>query len=350
MNWTPYYTGTGTVPELSPTLPAPPPWRAPANRDHSGTNGQTWKALLPSPAGTYQPDPGLVEAVNAALYLRRPLLLTGPAGSGKSTVIEQIAAELRLGSVLRWHITSRSALTDALYRYDALGRIHAHNVRAIDHPGASGTGRAPRRSARTTLAARAARATRDDIGDFIQLGPLGTALLPGSTPRALLIDEIDKSDLDLPSDLLDILERGHFEIPELARHSRSRVTVRTVEPGISHELHNGLVECQEFPVIVLTSNGERDFPAPFLRRCVRFNMPMLTASTLTQIVEAHLETVDDDTTKTMVDAFVDRLNRGESLAVDQLLSAVHLLRGNHVQDEAQRMRLQELLLQGLGRA
>ncbi|OKJ94573.1 ATPase [Streptomyces sp. CB03234] len=346
MNWTPYYAGTGVVPEEPPTLPPPPPWRAQAARNGAGADGEP----TPSAASTYRPAPGLVDAVNAALHLRRPLLLTGPAGSGKSTVVEQIAAELGLGNVLRWHITSRSTLADALYRYDALGRIHAYNVRAVDRPAASVSGRAARRAARATLAARAARAVRDDIGDFVQLGPLGTALLPGDRPRALLIDEIDKSDLDLPGDLLDVLERGRFEIPELARHNRSRVTVRTAEPGERQEIHNGLVECEEFPVIVLTSNGERDFPAPFLRRCVRFDMPALTVPALTGIVEAHLEKVEEGTTRTLVNAFVERLNRGESLAIDQLLSAVHLLRGDGVSDEDQRTRLQELLLQGLGRA
>ncbi|WP_433404743.1 AAA family ATPase [Streptomyces sp. CA-146814] len=346
MNWTPYYAGTGAVPEKAPVLPPPPPWRAPGRGgDGSPTGGPENEVLpSPSPANTYQPDPGLIDAVNAALHLRRPLLLTGPAGSGKSTVIEQIAAELGLGQVLRWHITSRSTLTDALYRYDALGRIHAHNVRAMERSTASGAGRASRRTA------RAPRAVRDDLGDFIQLGPLGTALLPGGRPRALLIDEIDKSDLDLPSDLLDVLERGRFEIPELARHPRSRVAVRTVEPGVRCELRDGLVACEEFPVIVLTSNGERDFPAPFLRRCVRFDMPVLTAPTLTRIIEAHLRKADDDTATALVDTFVDRLNRGENLAVDQLLSAVHLLRGHGLQDEDQRTRLQELLLRGLGRA
>ncbi|MFE2467641.1 AAA family ATPase [Streptomyces mirabilis] len=335
MNWTPYYTGTGSIPEHSQTLPPPPPWRAPTGKADAADVAQS-----PSTASTYRADSGLVDAVNAALHLRRPLLLTGPAGSGKSSVIEQIAAELGLGSVLRWHITSRSTLADALYRYDALGRIHAYNLRAIDRPAASKIGR---------VARRATRAARDDIGDFVQLGPLGTALLPVGFPRALLIDEIDKSDLDLPSDLLDVLERGRFEIPELARHSRNRVTVRTADPGTRHDIDNGLVECEEFPVIVLTSNGERDFPAPFLRRCVRFDMPALTVSSLTSIVEAHLEKVEEGTTHTLVKAFVDRLNRGENLAVDQLLSAVHLLRGNRIQDDSQRTRLQELLLQGLGR-
>ncbi|WP_338058160.1 hypothetical protein [Streptomyces cavernae] len=168
MNWTPYYTGTGSIPEQPQTLPPPPPWRAP-----TGKAGAADTVPSLSPASTYQADPGLVDAVNAALHLRRPLLLTGSAGSGKSSVIEQIAAELGLGSVLRWHITSRSTLADALYRYDALGRIHAYNLRAVDRPAASRNGRAAR---------RATRAAHDDIGDFVQLGPLGTPWCPAACP------------------------------------------------------------------------------------------------------------------------------------------------------------------------
>ncbi|WP_331724237.1 AAA family ATPase (plasmid) [Streptomyces longwoodensis] len=319
MTWTPYYTGTGVAPAQFPALPPPPPWRGAAGPDRVQ-------------ASTYRPPPGLVDAVNAALHLRRPLLLTGPAGSGKSTVVEQIAAELGLGDVLRWHITSRSTLAEALYRYDALGRIHAHNLRTLDRP------------------AVPAATVGDDIGDFVQLGPLGTALLPGGRPRALLIDEIDKSDLDLPSDLLDVLERGGFEIPELARHPSKSITVRTVESGGRHHIHHGLVQCDEFPVIVLTSNGERDFPAPFLRRCVRFDMPPLSAGALTEIVEAHLDRIEEETTKSLVDAFVTKLNNGEALAIDQLLNAVHLLRGNRVQEDEQRSRLEQLLLRELGGA
>jgi hypothetical protein len=113
---------------------------------------------------------------SAAGRLRRPLLVTGDPGSGKSTLIESVARELKLGTVLRWHITSRSTLTDALYRYDVLGRIHAQQ-----------------------FAKARGEAVTDDITDYLQLGPLGAALA-SDEPRALLIDELDKSDLDLPSD------------------------------------------------------------------------------------------------------------------------------------------------------
>jgi MoxR-like ATPase len=326
MSWTPYYRGTGVPPKDGapvPKLPAPPPWRAPAGQ--AADPGK-------DPATTYRPIPGLVDAVNAALHLRRPLLLTGRAGSGKSTVIRQIAVELGLGQVLHWHITSRSTLADALYRYDALGRIHAHNLRTVDG------------KIRTS-----GEAHGDDIGEFVQLGPLGTALLPGDRPRALLIDEIDKSDLDLPSDLLDVLERGGFEIPELARHHQAKITARTADKDGTHVIERGWIQCTEFPVIVLTSNGERDFPAPFLRRCIRFDMPALSEETLTDIVTAHLGDIKDSTAAALVQDFLKKLNVGEYVAIDQLLNAVYLLRGGHVPDPDQRQSLKNMLLQGLGR-
>ncbi|MEU7282369.1 ATPase [Streptomyces sp. NPDC045431] len=327
MNWTPYYRGTGVPPKNHvelPKLPPPPPWRSPARQQETDSRKD--------PATTYRPVPGLVDAVNAALHLRRPLLLTGRAGSGKSTVIRQIAAELGLGDVLHWHITSRSALADALYRYDALGRIHAHNLRTLDG------------KARPAVDER-----EDDIGDFVQLGPLGTALLPGDRPRALLIDEIDKSDLDLPSDLLDVLERGGFEIPELARHPKPDIQVRTADKDGKRTIEHGWVQCTEFPVIVLTSNGERDFPAPFLRRCVRFEMPPLSRETLTDIVAAHLGDIENSATAALVQTFLKKLNDDEYVAIDQLLNAVYLLRGDQVPDLDQRQNLEDMLLQGLGR-
>lgn len=327
MSWTPYYQGTGVPPKNRaelPRLPAPPPWRSPAQ--------QREPVSRKDPATTYRPVPGLVDAVNAALHLRRPLLLTGRAGSGKSTVIRQIAAELDLGEVLHWHITSRSTLAEALYRYDALGRIHAHNLRALD--GGSRPG---------------GEDHADDIGEFVQLGPLGTALLPHDRPRALLIDEIDKSDLDLPSDLLDVLERGGFEIPELARHPKPDIQVRTAARNGMSTIERGWVQCTEFPVIVLTSNGERDFPAPFLRRCIRFEMPPVSQETLTDIVTAHLGDLKDSATADLIEAFLDKLNAGEYVAIDQLLNAVYLLRGDLVTHPGQRQTLESMLLQGLGR-
>src|SRR5262249_15364466 len=138
-----------------------------------------------------------LEMINAALYLRRPLLVTGSPGAGKSTLAHSVAAELGLGRVLRWPIVSRTRLVDGLYHYDAIARLQ--DVQVAAHSRAGGVD------------------PTTDIGSYVRLGPLGTALLPSDTPRVLLIDELDKSDIDLPNDLLNVLEEGEFSIPELER-------------------------------------------------------------------------------------------------------------------------------------
>lgn len=323
MAWVPYYRGDGTVHDVQ--LPPPPPWRA---------------FPRPSLGLKFQPPPGLTEAVNAALSLRRPLLLTGPPGSGKSTVIESVAEELKLGTVLRWHITSRSVLTDALYRYDVLGRIHEQQLRSlgadddreIDEQAANDPG-------------------TDDIAPFLQLGPLGTALAAGRL-RALLIDEIDKSDLDLPGDLLDILERGEYEIPELARYPAISVSVRPWDDGEQVGITRGRVHCTEFPFIVMTSNEERDFPAAFLRRCIRFPIPEPDEESVRKIVHAHLGLGISSSgfTSDLVGSFVNRLRAGENLAIDQLLNALFLLSGQAAPQGEQRDELTAILLRELSRA
>ncbi|GAA4460003.1 AAA family ATPase [Phytohabitans houttuyneae] len=309
MTWSPYYRGDGVPRDV--TLHRPPPWREFPRRPL---------------ATVFQPPPGLTDAVNAALSLRRPLLITGAPGSGKSTVVDSVAAELKLGPALRWHITSRSTLLESLYRYDVLGRIHARQLGQPAHT--------------------------DDIAPFIQLGPLGTALLPADRPRALLIDEIDKSDLDLPSDLLDALERGEFEIPELARHEHPVVAVREWGGSATHPIERGMVRCTEFPVIVMTSNGERDFPAPFLRRCIRYTMPLPTRDMLHRVVRAHLDLAvpGSGPLADLVDDFLQRLRDGENLAIDQLLNAVFMLSGDQPPQDGQREHLVAMLLRELSRA
>ncbi|MFE4356523.1 AAA family ATPase [Kitasatospora sp. NPDC056800] len=327
MSWTSYYRGDGE-PRSVPLAP-PPPWR-------TFSPGHAPRAFLP-------PE-GLTDAVNAALYLHRPLLITGNTGTGKSTVIEQVAAELTLGPVLRWHITSRSTLPDALYRYDALGHIHALRLQQTSTGGGNG------RHGRISRLAR--RSGGPDIAPFLQFGPLGTALLPGDRPRALLIDEIDKSDIDLPADLLDVLESGRFEIPELVRRPRRDIRVREWDGPATHPVPSGQVQCTTFPFIVMTSNGDRELPAPFLRRCIRYDMPTPTAETLRRAVESHLgpAAAAPGPAGELVTAFAERLARGDSLAVDQLLNAVRLVIDPQAPTGDQRRRLLDLMLRDLSGA
>jgi len=301
-------------------LPAPPSWRA-----FSATGGPTSPddfALDVTQreldrGSNYVCSPELAEAVNAALYLRRPLLLTGNPGTGKSTLVYAVARELCLGPVLRWAITSRTTMRDGLYLYDALGRLGERQ------PGAS--------------------VDKDDVGKFVELGPLGTALYPTGWPRALLIDEIDKSDLDLPNDLLNVFEDGEVNIPELTRHPEPRVDVRFWRSQRKVTITQGKFMCEQFPFVVLTSNGERSFPGPFLRRCIQFTIPDPGEAQLREIVQNRLGTVTDSVSNLIKKFDADR-PKGD-VATDQLLNAIFLtLDEKRPMTDAVRERLQRTLL------
>ncbi|MFN0122236.1 MAG: AAA family ATPase [Blastocatellia bacterium] len=298
--WMPY-KGTSINAGAKLDLPPAPPWR---------TFTDTGKRR----GTTYRPTEEQIRLVNAALVLRRPLLVTGKPGVGKSSLAYSVAEELGLGEVLRWSITSRTTLQDGLYRYDAIGRMQEVQI---------------------NLADKSKKEKIPDIGKFVTLGPLGTALAPADNPRVLLIDEIDKSDIDLPNDLLNIFEEGEFEIPELARipAEQQPVRVRRFQSDETETIHAGKIRCRAFPFVVMTSNGERDFPAPFLRRCLRLNIEPPTHEQLTDIVQAHLDAhmLNTDAAfagrlRTLIDDFVASRDRDKkTLANDQLLNAVFML-------------------------
>lgn len=251
------------------------------------------------------PEP-VVDIINAAIYLRRPVLVTGAPGTGKSSLAYAIAYELKLGAVLRWPITTRTTLEQGLYRYDAIARLQDVNERKDNQP--------------------------LPVGKYIQLGPLGTALLPSKRPRMLLIDEIDKSDIDLPNDLLNIFEEGEFEIPELARRADEQADSR-VRPWDSRDMNetvlirNGRVRYTTFPIIIMTSNGERTFPPAFLRRCLQLTMPAPDEDQLKAIITAQLGDEALAQAEQLIAFFLqERGTAGERLATDQLLNAIYLLR------------------------
>src|SRR5262249_39412613 len=148
-----------------------------------------------------------------------------------------------------------------------------------------------------------------------------------------LIDEIDKSDIDLPNDLLHVFEEGRYEIPELTRVAAEQPEAKVL-PADSDEavtIRGGRVACHAFPIVVLTSNGEREFPGPFLRRCVRLNIPEHDKAKLARIVESYFADEKDEAGKAkaqrdaLIDQFLKRRDRGE-LSTDQLLNAIYLTR------------------------
>lgn len=294
----PIYLGTGVPHDRIKNLPPSPPWRT--------FHGVPFEIELPRARQRARLEIGQeeIDLINAALFLRRPILVTGKPGAGKSSLAHAIAYELGLGPAMIWSINTRSSLQDGLYRYDAIGRLQ------------EGYG-------------------LDEIGRYIRLGPLGTALIPTKRPRVLLIDEIDKSDLDFPNDLLNVFEDGQFEIPELSRleEKYDPVNVKTLDRGLSVPVTRGIIECFEFPIVVMTSNGERDFPPPFLRRCIRIEMRIPDDDRkLERIVESHFGKLNDEermSARHLISEFLTRCDTSD-IATDQLLNAIYLVTKHRV--------------------
>jgi len=344
-NWKLFTNTSQPKPDINweKDLPNPPSWRNFTDK----TEERKRRFVAP---------PGAIEVVNAALYLRRPLLITGRPGTGKSSLAYAIAYELGLGEVLKWPINTRSTLQEGLYRYDAIARLRESERQKPPLP--TGT---------DNTAAKAQKQDKEDIGKFLQLGPLGTALIPREKteerkkPRILLIDEIDKSDIDLPNDLLNVFEEGEFDIPELVRIKAQTDTVKVAtfyrQEGEqrTYPVKDGKVQATTFPFVIMTSNGEREFPPAFLRRCLRLEMPNPKKEQLTAIVQQHLGDESEELTEAMqalVTEFLQYQQQQErNLATDQLLNAIYLLVEQALptdKDDAQRKILLDKLFESLG--
>ncbi|MGW2044726.1 AAA family ATPase [Streptomyces sp. NPDC001858] len=325
--------------DLDDLLMGPPPWRTfdggPLQPRPAKDEAETTRRIGP-PLRDGDPrrpvDVDEADMVNAALYLRRPLLITGRPGTGKSSLAYRVARELRLGRVLRWPVTTRTTLKSGLYEYDAIGRAQdAAAYRAA------------------TEAAPGPADGRTRIGDYIRLGPLGTALLPYRLPRILLIDELDKSDIDLPNDLLNIIEEGEFDIPELVRIAsrEPEAEVLTADPGASARIAGGRVRCRAFPLILITSNGEKEFPPALLRRCLRLELPPPDIDQLAAMVAARFGQRAGARGQELVRLFVARSAREGGMSADQLLNSVHLATSDRFEGDEHWERLVDSLWRSL---
>lgn len=227
---------------------------------------QQAKDLLGEDApAAYLPDEGLVEAVNLAIFLQRPLLLKGEPGCGKTRLAEAVAWELYGEShgenyrrfYREWHIKSSSQARDGLYRYDHIGQLRDTQMNKAKDP-----------------------------ENYVKPGPLGEAFAIEAERPVLLIDEIDKADLDFPNDLLRELERYEYTVEELDEQP--------------------VKKAQQIPIVIITSNDEKELPEAFLRRRVFYYIEFPDKDRLEDIIDSHFPgKVDQELLEAAIQRFLN---------------------------------------------
>ena len=199
----------------------------------------------------------LMLAVNAAIQLKRPLLVKGEPGTGKTMLAEEVAQALNM-PLLQWHIKSTTKAQQGLYEYDAVSRLRDSQL---------GDDRVK------------------DIQNYIVKGVLWQAFT-AEQPVALLIDEIDKADIEFPNDLLRELDRMEFYCYETKQ----------------------LIRAQHRPLVFITSNNEKELPDAFLRRCFFHYIKFPDATTMKQIVDVHYPGLKDELLTAAMKTFFDIRN------------------------------------------
>jgi len=202
----------------------------------------------------YVAPPDLMLAVNAAITLQRPLLIKGEPGTGKTLLAEEVAAALDL-PLLQWHVKSTTKAQQGLYEYDAVSRLRDSQL---------GDGRV------------------HDIANYIVKGPLWQAF-EAERPTVVLIDEIDKADIEFPNDLLRELDRMEFYCYETQT----------------------LVQARHRPIVFITSNNEKELPDAFLRRCFFHYIRFPDRDTMARIVDVHFPKLKQDLLREALEVFFE---------------------------------------------
>ncbi len=212
-------------------------------------------------AGTadYIASDALQEVVNASLAIGRPLLLKGEPGTGKTLLATSIAQSLNR-PLIRWNVKSTTKAQDGLYLYDTVQRLND---------------------------SRFGEGDVKDIKRYIKLGKMGEAFA-SEVPVVLLLDEIDKADLEFPNDLLAELDEMRFYIPETAQE----------------------IVTKHRPMVVITSNSEKELPDAFLRRCVFHFIEFPNEEMMTRIVKVHFPDIESKLIKNALKRFYEIRSRG----------------------------------------